>query len=706
MKIFKFLEWKVILALGVILPMFIACQQDENTEVSSQNPNLYVESDFLKLSDDSTGVAGHLAIQSNMSEVHLKWNTDSLCNLDTTQNIISLKNGKFSLPIKWNEKMVNGNYGPDGMAFKAGVMITAGEYSQYVPLIWADQVDSVKIRESLVRTRAAGDVMPAVETPGTFPTTLTLSEENGGTMMINLGGEPFAILDFSEFTSDMNLDISQFPTSITQNTVLDFKWNASGAPAFGFEARVVVMVPGISFHGVVQYLKSTPQVEISASPTLLAIGGGQGAKASSVITTNDTQGWTASVTEGNWFTVTPSGTNGSSLEVTSLSPNTTGVTRTGTITVTAKSNPSAKVTITVTQAPMTNITLSANPTSLKLGTSSGSSASSIITTNDPLGWTAVSSASWLTVTASGVNGSSLTVASNSTGSSRTATVTVTSRTDPSKSINITVKQGGVNVVKVMSIGGLPLVGGVQVGPVKSTGYAYINGLTTLLNYNFGPSSAVPCVFSYYNYYCGGFSASASQNKDFANAVAVLRQYDINIACLFCDYQAGPTVAQANELLAWVNERSDRCLIFCFDYSNGHVGLTSALGLYDRKSGGGSSYSVTTASYNDPTFQSIMVNGTFGNIYGGKFKLVDGVYGNVSLQSCQSAGFVPLLQDSQGRIAVGVNPTKRIVFHGETQFCQNNVINKNGTLTPTAYGNYPQLIANLWAWMCEQVSAGN
>lgn len=705
MRTHKLLLWKALLFFGVALSIFIACQNEEDSVFSNRNSKLEVGSDFIKLSDDSTGIAGQLVIQSNLPEVHLEWNIDSLCNLDTTHNVLSMKNGKYSLPIKWKQKLVNGNYGPDGIAYKAGVKITAGEYSKYVPLIWADKIDSVKIKEDLVYTRAAGDVMPIVEGVTIFPTTLTLSEENGGTMSIDLNGSPFAILDFSEFNSDMNLDLSNFPTSITENTLLNFKWKAGGAPAFEFTARLVVMVSGISSHGIVQYLKTTSPITISANPTSLTVGGGQGAKATSIITTSDSQGWNASVTEGNWFTVTSSGTSGGNLEVTTLAANTTGVTRTGTITVTSKTSPSSKVTITVTQAPMSNITLSANPTSLRLSTAYGASASSTITTNDQSGWTAVSDASWLSVTTSGVNGSALTVTSNSTGSSRTAIVTVTSVSDPSKRVTITVTQGGTNVVKVMSIGGLPLVGGATVGPVGPAPYQYINGLTTLLNYNFGPNSAVPCVFSYYNYYCGGMSPYPSDSKDFANAVSVLRQYDIDIACLFCDWEAGPTIGQANELIAWVEEKPNRCIIFAFDYTNGLVGLTSALGLYDRKMGGGIYNTVSNVSYNDPTFRSIMTNGPFGNIYGSEFKTVDGIYGNVSLQSCQSAGFVPILQDSQGRIVAGINPSKRIVFHGETQFCQIGVVNTNGTLTPTVYGSYPQFIANIWAWMCNQVTAG-
>ena len=708
MKRYRSLLLRAIFVLGVALPLFVACQNDEDSESSNQNSRLEIVSDFIRLSDDSTGIAGQLMIQSNLPEVQLKWNTDSLCNLDTTQMTLSMKSGRCSLPIKWKEKLASGSYGPDGVAYKAGVLVTAGDYSKYVPLVWAEQVDSAKIKESLISTRAAGGIMPRVAQISLLPTTVNMSEENGGTMSVELKELASAILDFSEFTSDMNIDLSNVPTSITQSTSIDFKWKSGGAPAFGFSARLVAMAEGITQIGVVQYLKDTPdpQVNISANPTALSLGGSQGTKAASLITTNDSQGWVASATGGNWFTVTPSGMSGANLEVVALSANTTGLARTGTVTVASKTKPSSQVTIAITQVPMSNITLSANPVSLKLGASSGSGSSTIITTNDPLGWTAVSSAGWLSVTSAGVSGGRLTVAATSASTSqRSAIVTVTSVSDPSKTVTVTVSQGGVVNVKVMSIGNLALANGVKVGPVTSLGYPYINGLTPLLTYNLGPNSVVPCAFTFYNYYSGGMSPYPNVSTDFANAAATLRQYDVDIACLFVNWETGPTVGQTNDILAWLNEKPNRCLIFAFDYTNSHASLTSALGLYDRKMGGGSSFSVATSSYNDPTFQSIMINGPFGNLYGGKFSLVDGIYGNVSLQSCQSAGFVPLLMDTQGRVAAGVNPSKRIVFHGESQFCQNGVVNANGTLTPTAYGAYPQFIANIWAWMCSQVAAG-
>lgn len=706
MRMRKSFLWSVILALGIIAQLFVGCQNEE-TESVERVSGLQIATDFIKLSDDSTEVAGELIIQSSLSEVSLKWNTDSVCNLDTTVTFLPVKNGRCSLPIKWKEKQESGKYGPDDIAYKAGVQVIAGEHSAYIPLIWAEKVDTAKVLESFVKTRAVGDPLPKISQITMLPTTVTMDDAVGGTMRIGLSNVPFVIMDYSEITSDMNIDMADMPSVITEDTNLDFKWKSGGAPSFGFSANIVAMSEGLTQIGVVQYLKSTPQITISANPTSIVLAGNQDAKAASVITTNDIQGWTANVTEGDWFTVTPSGVNGGNLEVKALSSNTTGVNRTGSITVTTKSAPQRSVTISVAQTFVaTSITISANPMSMNLKSQSGASSSSIITTNDTQGWTATSNVSWLSVTSMGVNGGTLTVTATSASSAqRSGTVTVTSISDPSKTVTITVIQGGVTNVKVMSIGGLALGGGVKVGPVNSTGYPYINGLTSLLNYNLGSNSAVPCVFSYYNYYCGGMSPSASESKDFANAVAMLRQYDIDIACLFCDWEAGPTIGQANDLLAWVNEKPNRCIIFAFDYTNGNVGLTSALGLYDRKMGGGSSFGVANSSYSDPTFQSIMVNGPFGNLYDSKFNLVDGVYGNVSLQSCQSAGFVPLLQDSQGRIAAGINPSKRIVFHGESQFCQNGIVNTNGTLTPTAYGAYPQLIANIWAWMCNQVAAG-
>lgn len=625
MKEIKRLGGFVFLFLAIFMGVFSACQKDEDAGGLLDN-GLNVESQFLKLGDDNTGIAGKLVIRSNVPEINVEWNTESICNIDTAQTKISVKNGICTLPIKWKEKLSDGNYGPNGIAYKAGVQITAGKYSKYVPLVWAEQIDSTKVMESMTPTRAAGDPMPRITQITMVPSTVNMNEELGGSMYIGLSNVAFAIFDWSEFTTDMNIDMSTLPTSITASQMLDFKWKAGGAPAFEFSARVIAMSEGLTQTGIVQFVKTPSQITLSANPTTLNLASNNGAQGSSVITTNDSQGWNASITEGDWFTITTSGVGGGTLVVTASSANNTGASRTGKITVSSVSSPSIQTIITVVQAA------NAGP-------------------------------------------------------------------DPDKVYNL----------KVMTIGGLAIGnGGIKVGPNNPVsppfgGEPYINGLGNLLANNFGAYASAKFSLTIYNYYCGGYSPAAN-SKDFAGMVSMLRAYDIDIACLFFDWNASPTAQQASELLAWLNEKPNRGLIFSFDYPASQTGLTSVLGLYDRQKGGGvGAFSMAHSFADNETFKAI-TQGRFGNITYSNFKSVDNDYGNVSVGVCQNAGFVPILLDSKGRVVVAANPEKRIFFHGETQFCQKAVIG-NGTMAATGYGAYAQLIGNLWAWLCGEVAAG-
>lgn len=613
----------VFLFLAMITGLFTACQNEDYDTIHTEGLDVGVQ--FLKLSDDATNIAGKLVINAGAPEIDIKWNTESICNIDTTQTKISVKNGICTLPIKWKEKLSDGSYGPNGVAYKAGVQITAGKYSKYVPLVWAEQIDSTKIMESVPVTRAAGDPMPRVSQITMIPSTVNMNEEVGGSMYIGLTNVAFVIFDWSEFTTDMNIQLPS-TNSITTSQVLDFKWKAGGAPAFEFSARVIAMSEGLTQTGIVQYVKTPSQITLAANPTTLNLTSNNGAQGSSVITTNDSQGWSASITEGDWFTITTSGVGGGTLVATASSANNTGAPRTGKITVSSKSSPSIQTIITVVQAA------NAGP-------------------------------------------------------------------DPDKVYNL----------KVMTIGGLAIGnGGIKVGPNNPVsppfgGEPYINGLGDLLANNFGAYALAKYNFTIYNYHSGGYSPAAN-SKDFAGMVSMLRAYDIDIACLFFDWNASPTVQQANELLAWLNEKPTRGLIFSFDYPASQTGLTSALGLYDRQKGGGvGAFSMAHSFAGNATFNAI-TQGRFGNITYSNFKSVDNDYGNVSVGVCQNAGFVPILLDSRGRVVVAANPEKRIFFHGETQFCQKAVIG-NGTMTTTAYGAYAQLIGNLWAWLCGEVAAG-
>ena len=624
MKKVKWLGGIILLFLVMFAGLFVACQNEDYDTFQTEGLDVGVQ--FLKLSDNDTNIAGKLVINAGTPEIDIKWNTEPLCNIDTAQTKISVKNGICTLPIKWKEKLADGSYGPNGVAYKAGVQITAGKYSKYVPLIWAEQIDSTKVMESLPLTRAAGDPMPRVTQITMVPSTVNMNDELGGSMYVGLSNVAFAVFDWSEFSTDMNIDMSMLPTSITASQMLDFKWKAGGAPAFEFSARVIAMSEGLTQYGVVQYVKNPSQITLSANPTTLNLTSNNGAQGSSVITTNDSQGWNASITEGDWFTITTSGVGGGTLVATASSANNTGVSRTGKITVSSKSSPSIQTIITVVQ-----------------GANAGP--------------------------------------------------------DPDK----------VYSLKVMTIGGLAIgSGGIKVGPNNPVsppfgGEPYINGLGDLLANNFGTYALAKYNLTIYNYHSGGYSPAAN-SKDFAGMVSMLRAYDIDIACLFFDWNASPTAQQASELLAWLNEKPTRGLIFSFDYPASQTGLTSVLGLYDRKMGGGvGAFSIAHSFSENETFKAI-TQGRFGNITYSNFRSVDNDYGNVSVGVCQNAGFVPILLDSQGRVVVAANPEKRIFFHGETQFCQKAVIG-NGTMTTTAYGAYAQLIGNLWAWLCGEVAAG-
>jgi len=134
--------------------------------------------------------------------------------------------------------------------------------------------------------------------------------------------------------------------------------------------------------------------------------------------------WTA-ISNSSWISITAgAGPNSSgSGGVTFLvAPNTSTAPRSGSITASGR-------TVTVNQAGTCDITLSPNGVSAGSDAASGSVA---ISTGGSCGWSATSSASWLTVvgTASGTGDGSVlySISANTTNSSRTATLTIGGRT--------------------------------------------------------------------------------------------------------------------------------------------------------------------------------------------------------------------------------------------------------------------------------------
>ena len=320
----------IFACIGTLSYIASSCSNEEDTVVNVST-GLEVNADLLKLADNGTDVAGELFITSSSKDIQLIWNTDSICNLDTSLTSISSQNGKYVLPIKWQQHSSDSTFAPEGVAYKAGVKIVAGEYSKYVPLIWADRIDTTKVIESLPLTRSMDAPMPRVSQITMTPSTVNMNDESGGSMYIGLSDVPFVIFDWSGFTSDMNIDMNM-PTSIQESTVLNFKWKAGGgAPAFEFSTEVIAMSEGLTQIGVVQYRKApAPPSTLEVNPSSYTISAA-GQTVYSSVTSNSS--WTVT---SNVPWITPTATSSTQLSFV-VAQNTTTAMRTGTVTVTAGS---------------------------------------------------------------------------------------------------------------------------------------------------------------------------------------------------------------------------------------------------------------------------------------------------------------------------------------------------------------------------------
>lgn len=316
--------------IGLLSYGLSSCNNEDDATINAV-AGLEVNADLLKLTDNGTNIAGELSIASSSKDIQLIWNTDSICNLDTTLTSISPQNGRYVLPIKWQKHLTDSTFAPKNIAYKAGLKIVAGEYSKYIPLIWAEKIDTTKVMESILQTRAADTPMPKVTQITMTPSTVNMNDENGGTMYIGLSNVPFVIFDWSDFTSDMNIDMSAMPTSIQTSTMLNFKWKSGGAPSFEFSANVIAMSEGLTQIGVVEYKKApVPPATLEVSPSSHTVSA-MGQTVYSSVNSNKT--WTVT---SNVPWITPTATSSTQLSFV-VAQNTTTAMRTGTVTVTAGS---------------------------------------------------------------------------------------------------------------------------------------------------------------------------------------------------------------------------------------------------------------------------------------------------------------------------------------------------------------------------------
>lgn len=243
---------------------FLACKnQDEILDLNQgTNIDLDISADYLKLIGDSANFAGKLSIAANSPEVYLKWNVTNHSNLDTTQTCLKLLGGKADLPIKWNKSEGEDSCAPKHIAFDAGVLITSGNTSKYVHLIWGGEIDSAKIlSSSRTFTRAGERALPAAAEIYLAPPVLTVNSVSGGVMLVESSAPIQISVGYSSVITEY-FDMSELllPNIFTESGILDFKWKKA-APQKGFITPVTFDgIGAIRVTGYVQKVDDTPYV--------------------------------------------------------------------------------------------------------------------------------------------------------------------------------------------------------------------------------------------------------------------------------------------------------------------------------------------------------------------------------------------------------------------------------------------------------------
>lgn len=241
-----------------------ACNDDFGNESPEPGSGVFgTSTKFLKLQDDNTKVAGVLEIAANAPSVELKWNVLPGCNLDTTITHLELQKGVGKLPIRWLNRQENGCYGPQNVGYEAGVQITLGGNSQYVPLFWADEIDSTQVNNA-VSTRANGEDMPQATMVSVDPLILQLDKDTCGTFTITFNGLS-CMVDKTPLTElegngvVLNLDKNKIPPTLRRGqNKLPLQWTEDGAPEKNFAAHLKLSVGNYATFAYMQYIALAP----------------------------------------------------------------------------------------------------------------------------------------------------------------------------------------------------------------------------------------------------------------------------------------------------------------------------------------------------------------------------------------------------------------------------------------------------------------
>lgn len=222
-----------------ILLTTIACTDNDSENIEKSYSGLVVSADFIKLMDDSTNVAGNLDISTDAPQVYLRWNIPDGCNLDTTMSVIKTSNGKATLPIKWSEAQNASSWGPVGIAYEGGVVISTEKVSKYVRLFWVEELDTTAVLNNPVLMTRAGDEVPQNAMIRLLPDgNVTMHQQAGGGVTVDFSGVVSIRVDATDVTRETNVDLTDVPLLMSKPDDVFFKWTADGAPNFDFVRNV------------------------------------------------------------------------------------------------------------------------------------------------------------------------------------------------------------------------------------------------------------------------------------------------------------------------------------------------------------------------------------------------------------------------------------------------------------------------------------
>ncbi len=225
------------IVLMSILFFLFGC--DNKEEFSKDNSfNAFDLPAFIRLADDSTNVAGILKFPATGHNLDLTWNIPAGCNVDTSQTVVMSKSGMCQIPIKWSEHNEVGTYGPKTKAFDGGVLVSDGNISRYVHLIWADKVDSVKYsKEACVQTRSDGALLNDIVLEVT-PEVVNMDKVVGGGIYVNFSGISIISVDQSNIAETTNIIKDDIPMFMTEAGFIYLKWKDGKAPDSNFSTMI------------------------------------------------------------------------------------------------------------------------------------------------------------------------------------------------------------------------------------------------------------------------------------------------------------------------------------------------------------------------------------------------------------------------------------------------------------------------------------